>query len=248
MDTTSDGNIHATDLLLDAQEAELVIQHSDSLYEYPPSDQVISREVIDEDGDVLIQTSAKEFLVSSKILALASPIFKIMFNSKDFREGSTDRSVRNPLKISLPYDGPDALSVLFHTLHFSSKWKSLKLGADLQLELARISDKYDCTTSIYGESERWLRSMNEDDHESSVLWKLSNVAFLMDHIGEFSNLTAKLALKLSVAELEHTTLHPTLPETMKSMSSFISTRKLPCRNRTNAGIRCTALLKDSGFM
>jgi len=215
METTNDGNIYAVGSPPETQEAELVIRHSDRSYQ--PLDQVIDREIIDEDGDILVQTSSKELLVSSKILALASPVFKAMFNSK-FLEGSTIRSVQNPLELPLPDDDPDALAVLFHTLHFSSKRKFLKLGADLQLDVAQLSDKYDCTTSMYGESGRWLRSLSEGDHESSILWKSSNIAFLMGHIDEFSTLTTKLILNLTPAELNHTTPNSALPETFKGMS------------------------------
>ena len=126
MEAADNGSIYAEDTPLEAQEAELVIRHSDRSCE--PPDQVIDRGIIDDDGDVLVQTSSKELLVSSKILALASPVFKAMFSSK-FLEGSTIRSVQNPLKLPLPYDNPDALAVLFHTLHFSSKQKFLRLGA-----------------------------------------------------------------------------------------------------------------------
>lgn len=215
METNDDGNIHTVDSPARAQEAELVIRHLNRSHQ--PSDRVIDREIIDEDGDVLVQTSSKELLVSSKILALASPVFKAMFNSK-FLEGSTIRSVQNPLELPLPDDDPDALAVLFHTLHFSSKWKLLKLGADLQLDVAQLSDKYDCTISMYGESGRWLRSLSESDHESSTLWKSSTIAFLMGHIDEFSNLTAKLVLKVTAAELDLTAPNSALPETLKGMS------------------------------
>ena len=197
------------------------MQHSDSSYQ--PSDQVFDREVIDEDGDVLVQTSTKEFLISSKVLSLASPVFKAMFNSK-FLEGSTIRSAQNPLELSLLDDNPNALAVLFHNLHFSSEWKSLKLGVDLLLDVAQLSDKYDCTTSIAAESGRWLNSLRESDHRPlSVVWKLSTIAFLMGHINEFSRLTLDLVYNLSAAELDHTTLNSHLPENLKGMSRKSST-------------------------
>ena len=215
MEAADNGSIYVEDTPLEAQEAELVIRHSNRSCE--PPNQVIDREIIDDDGDVLVQTGSKELLVSSKILALASPVFKAMFNSK-FLEGSTIRSTQNPLELPLPDDDPDALAVLFHTLHFSSKQKFLRLGADLQLHVAQLSDKYDCTASISGESGRWLRSLSEGDHDTSILWTSSTIAFLMGHMDEFSNFTAKLALKLTAAELDHTAPNSALPETFKGMS------------------------------
>ena len=215
METTDIGNNYAGDTPLEAQEAELVVGVSDRSHE--ASDQVIDREIIDDDGDVLIQTSPKEFLVSSKILALASPVFKAMFKP-NFLEGSTIRSEYHPLKLTLPDDDPDALAVLFHTLHFSSKRTFLNLGADLQLDVARLSEKYDCITSISGESGRWLRLLSKSDQGTSILWTLSTIAYLMGHTDEFSDITAKLVFKLTAAELDHTAPNSALPETLKGMS------------------------------
>jgi hypothetical protein len=177
----------------------------------------IDRDIIDEDGDVLVQADSKELLVSSKILILASPVFKAMLKSK-FRKGRTTRSTQHPLKLPLPDDNPDALTVLFHILHFSPKRKRLEPDVDLQLELAQLADKYDCMASIHAESEQWLHSLTEVDHEPSVLWKLSTIAFLISHTEEFATFTAKLALTLSAAELDDATLHPSFPVSFKGSS------------------------------
>lgn len=113
----------------------------------------IEREVLDEDGDVLIKSGFKEFLVSSKILTLASPVFKAMFRS-GFIEGTTVRSAEHPLELPLSDDNPDALTVLLHILHFSPSRKCLKSDVDLQLELAQLSKKYDCIASISAEGKQ----------------------------------------------------------------------------------------------
>ena len=215
METDDDGNIHTKDSPPEAQETELVIRHSDRSSE--PPDQVIDREIIDDDGDVLARTDSKEFLISSKILELASPVFTAMFNAR-FLERTTPRSVQNPLKLSLPDNDSDAWIVLFHTLHFSSKRRFLNLGADLQLHVAQLAVQYQCTTSISAESGRWLRSLSGSDHGTSILWTSSTIAFLMGHMDEFSIFTAKLVLKSTAAELDHTAPNSALPETLKGMS------------------------------
>ena len=215
MEAADDGTTHAEDMPPEAEEAEVLVWHSNRSSESP--EQVIDREIIDDDGDVLVQTKSKELLVSSKILALASPVFKAMFNS-NFLEGNTVRSVQDPLNLPLPDDDPDALAVLFHALHFSSKRTFLNLEANLQLLVARLSDKYQCTASISGESERWLRSLSEREQETSTLWTVSIIAFLMGHVDEFSKSTAKLVLKSTAAELDHTAPSSSLPETYQGMS------------------------------
>lgn len=243
MEATDGGNNHAEDTPVEEQEDKLVILNGSS--ELP--DEVIDRDIIDEDGDVLVKTNSNEMLVSSKLLALASPVFKAMFNSK-FREGSTIRSVQKPLELPLPDDNPDALTVLFHTLHFSSKRTFHSLGADLQLHVAQSADKYQCTTSISGESGRWLRSLSKSDQATSTLWTLSTIAFLMGRTDEFSNITAKLVLKSTAAELDHAAPNSALPETFKGMPQILSTPKLSSRIRPNAGIRCTTPPQNPGHM
>ena len=219
METSDEGNSHAVVTPHNIQEAELAIGHLDCSDQ--TSDQVIDREIIDEDGDVLIQIGSKEWLVSSKILALASPVFKVMLSSK-FIEGSTNRSVQQPLELPLPDDHPDATAVLLHTLHFSSKWKFSTPGAELQFNTALLSDKYLCITSMYSESVRWLRSISEGYHESLALWKLSTVAFLMGHPDEFSSLTAKTVSRFTAAELHRVATNSAFPETVKGISEFLS--------------------------
>ena len=216
MAATYEGETRAVESPPAAQGVDFVIQQSSNCSPQP-SDQAVDREIIDEDGDVLVQSGSKELLVSSKILALASPVFKAMFNSK-FLEGSTIRNTQCPLQLPLPEDDPDALAVLFHILHFSSKRKFLTLEVDLQLELVKLSDKYDCTTSISGESGRWLRFLSENNQEPSSLWKSSTVAFLMGHAVEFANFTARLALILTAAELDDAIPTSTLPDSLKGLS------------------------------
>src|SRR5207244_3196039 len=114
--------------------------------------------------------------------------------------------------------GPDALTMLFRILHFSRKRKCLEPDVDLQLDLAQLANKYDCTAFIHAESEQWLRSFSEDEHESLTLWKLSTIAFLLSHAEEFANFTSKLALTLSAARLDGATLPPPLPVSLQGSS------------------------------
>ena len=215
METADDGNIHAEDTPLEGQEAEPVTGHPNLSSE--PPDQVIDREIIDDDGDVLLQTDSKQFLVSSKLLEIASPAFSAMFNSRSLKL-TTPRSKQNPHKVVLPDKDPDAWAVVLHTLHFSSKRTFLNPGADLQLRVARISDQYQCKISISGKSGRWLRSLSGNDYGTRMLWRSSIIAFLKDHMEEFSNFTAQLALESTAAELDHVTPNTALSETLKGMS------------------------------
>ena len=127
-------------------EAKLNIVHSaDSPVKLENSDSRIARQIIDQDGDVLVITGRKELLIASKILATASSVFRAMFTLRiNFLEGRTTRSPQCPYELPLPDDDPDTLESLFNILHFSNKHE-VKPEADLVLNVLEVADKYDCT-------------------------------------------------------------------------------------------------------
>lgn len=139
-----------------------------------------------------------------------------MFKSK-FLEGCSIRNTQQPLELPLPDDDPSALTVFLHTLHFSAKRSFSRVGVDLQLEVAKLADKYDCTTAINGDSGRWLRSLSEDDCNPLTLSKLSAAACLLGHTGPFSDFTAKLAVKTTVAELYDVMQESSLSDCLKGL-------------------------------
>lgn len=113
------------------------------------------RIIIDNRGDVLVEAGSKRILVSSKILSMASSVFDAMLNSR-FAEGVATRSAADPLNLPVPEDDPEALEVLLHVLYFSCKRTYPELDIDTQLNVARLTDKYDCCTTVHGDGGRWL--------------------------------------------------------------------------------------------
>jgi hypothetical protein len=84
----------------------------------PPTPRAVLE--IDPDGDMVVsvgeeETSAKLMKVSSKILTLVSPVFKIML-SKDWLEGQKVHSEESPLR--LPDDDPTATELMFKLYHY----------------------------------------------------------------------------------------------------------------------------------
>ena len=159
------------------------------------------REILDPDGDVLIQTStSKQLLVSSKAMSLASPVFRRMLSS-GFKEGDKARSAEDPLVLPLPHDDSVALTLLLKTWHFSSvekeDWPTIR---QLRL-LARLADKYDCMQSARPASEPWLQSVNIGGMDANTLWSAISAAYELDHARLFESLTSQAILthKLTVA-------------------------------------------------
>jgi hypothetical protein len=178
---------------------------------------VLSTEMIDRDGDVLVHSGNRKLLVSSKVLGLASPVFYTMLNS-DFREGNSGRSSQHPLKLPLPDDDPDALAGLFHAWHFSALGDQLHQSIDRQLEIVILADKYNCALSIQALGKCWLLIARSEIYKAPELWQLCTIAFLLNLADEFSIFTASLIKLLSAEDLETVELHEMLPYTVRGTS------------------------------
>lgn len=170
-------------------------------YESADDEFVVNREVIDEEGDVLLRSGIKEFLVSSKVLALASTYFKTMFGSQ-FSEGRALRHTTDPLPLRISDDDPQALTVVLHTIHFSKQREYWELDVDKQLEVAVLSDKYDCIRALYSDSLRWLQSISAKECTIPSLWKSAIVAHLMHFPAQFNKRVSRLAQVLGAADLD----------------------------------------------
>ena len=113
---------------------------------------------LDHQGDVILRADRKDFLCSSKVLSIASPVFRVMFGSL-FSEASKVSQSR-PGKISLTDDEPEALSTLLSIFHHrldrlpaitcagpidESESRHLSIMAG---NLTQLADKYDTMQAI----------------------------------------------------------------------------------------------------
>ncbi|KAK0642145.1 hypothetical protein B0T16DRAFT_462149 [Cercophora newfieldiana] len=119
------------------------------------------RTTIDPEGDVILHVSDdksnREFLVSSKILTLASPVFAKMFGPH-FQEGIALRSSQGSSTVRLEEDNPDAMGILLAALHFQTEAIPGETpGWDWLANLAVLSDKYDCNRALRPWIELWIR-------------------------------------------------------------------------------------------
>lgn len=109
--------------------------------------------VMDPEGDLSVVVhgaaapyAAQDFLVHSRVLALASPMFAIMFGPH-FREGGALRgrtASSRPCRIELHEDDPYAMDLLFRVLHHRVADMPLRLEPAALAALAVQADKYDC--------------------------------------------------------------------------------------------------------
>jgi len=179
---------------------------------------------IDRHGDVTLQLTKNSngsddgvhsILVSSKVIALASPVFSAMM-SPHFREGQ--RSTLGTLDpIPLPDDDTEAVTVLCHILHFN--YSALPARADLELfkNLALLCDKYDCVTPLRFISEQWLL-MWEKTAEKKELETLLFISYIFDRAERFSALSTRIIKEFTgdLKQLETLLEFDALPEELLS--------------------------------
>ena len=105
----------------------------------------------DPDGDIILrvghENNSSSILVSSKILFLASPVFKAML-SANYAEGQGSSSVSNPRPVMLPEDDPEIMLLICQKLHFHSAEKSAACDLNLLSRLALVCDKYDLSRAL----------------------------------------------------------------------------------------------------
>ncbi|CEL11621.1 hypothetical protein ASPCAL14721 [Aspergillus calidoustus] len=114
-------------------------------------------EIMDPDGDVVINCSGVCFLVSSKAVSLASPVFRAMFTSK-FKEGVTLRAPSSSdgrANIELPSDNADAFRVFAYYAHHNVEALPSTISPDILLALAIFLDKYACAALLMHTCEAW---------------------------------------------------------------------------------------------
>lgn len=114
-------------------------------------------ETLDPDGDaVLLITGAASgrFLVSSKILILASPVFAKLLTS-GFREGNQMKNSTRPT-LTLPEDSPGAMRTILQALHLQGSEVGDSRSAKQLAVIAVLSDKFDCNSALRPWILNWL--------------------------------------------------------------------------------------------
>lgn len=127
-----------------------------------------SLRIADPDGDVILVVGTKNpvsIRACSKVLGLASPVFKVMFGP-NFLEGS-QLSCANPHDIHLPEDHPEAMAYLCSILHFRRR-NDEDMPRALFEEVALLCDKYDCAHAV----SHWSNSMLE--HFATTMFVLDS--------------------------------------------------------------------------
>lgn len=118
----------------------------------------LSRPPTDSDPDSLPTNQDAVFLqVSSSVLCLASPVFSAML-SGPLSEGLAFRSPTSPrpFPLTLPEDCGATFAILASILHFRTSTIPFLPSTPTLLSLARLADKYGCTSALTSHAEIWM--------------------------------------------------------------------------------------------
>ncbi|EME41293.1 hypothetical protein DOTSEDRAFT_108293, partial [Dothistroma septosporum NZE10] len=127
---------------------------------------------IHPEGDVVLTCGSitpKRLRVSSLVLSMASPVFKVLFEPK-FEEGIALASDKS-LDITLPEDDPDAMESICNVLHLRNDEAGISttdhraMTARQVLEIAVFCDKYNCQTAMAAAATCWLLSCESSRSE-----------------------------------------------------------------------------------
>lgn len=155
--------------------------------------------VLDSDGDVTLVvknedgTPSQSFLVSSKALSLASPVFTKMFGP-DFKEGNLLRNGDHP-SIDLKEEYPEAMTVILLGLHYRFDDLPPDMEPSCLAKVAMQCDKYDCNAAF----KPWLLHRYAKREKASTDLDLGYLllAAYMLRSPDFSEITTQTIKKLT---------------------------------------------------
>jgi hypothetical protein len=144
----------------------------------------------------------RELLISSKILIIASPVYKAMFNGR-FLEGTTLENAKAcpgllPYRLPHPEDNDNAVTLLCQILHNNTDSIPDRPSLESLEDLATVCDKYQCTSSLRFCGAIWLRNWlihyEEIVPDIDSICRLLFFAYVADLGYEFQELSWKLLL------------------------------------------------------
>jgi hypothetical protein len=161
------------------------------------ADEDLGLERIDPDGNVILLVegqSTARFLVSSKILSMASPMFAKLFDF-NFYEGIQMANSSCPT-ISLREDDPAAMRTIIRILHYQEPEQDNPMDAETFAILAIHCDKYDCVKALRPWIFKWFSEFQSIATAEEYGYLLL-AAHLFRSAEQFSRVSVKAQTRLS---------------------------------------------------
>ncbi|MCJ1377106.1 hypothetical protein MMC17_000197 [Xylographa soralifera] len=156
------------------------------------TDQPVTKSIveIDPDGDVVFQfPDGSQIQVSSKALSLGSPVFKAMFHS-NFVEGSKlQQGERCQVELD---DDFEAMTTLCNILHHRNRNVPGTHSGSSLMQLAVITDKYDCLEAISHYSSLSFTNLLKSKFLENEIGPLLFAALVFDEPIAFQKISREL--------------------------------------------------------
>jgi len=156
--------------------------------------------ILDSSGDVTLKLGDTLLLVSSKVLSVASPVFRAMFGPH-FQEGDalSKSNSTTPAVIALPDDDAHTMTVLCQFLHYQNEsLHELFVQESISglRKLAIVCDKYNCVNAVSFSTNAWISTLEplEANASEDELFSLVESAYFLDHAVLFERVTKRILM------------------------------------------------------
>ncbi|CAH0019546.1 unnamed protein product [Clonostachys rhizophaga] len=156
-------------------------------------------------GDVafIVGPSCRRLRVYSLVLTNASTVFNVMLGPH-FKEGH-QLAQTGLTEIELPEDNAEAVEIVFNIIHGRNDRVSDTLDPDKLLQVAIITDKYDCLVPLAFAMKLWLKSVSAADPVQ--MWALAMVGVILRREETFAEAASALILNSSETYLSLTNIN-----------------------------------------
>lgn len=166
----------------------------------------LNPDMIDPEGDMVLHLSsnpldpAQVVRVSSKVLTLASPVFKAMLGpNSNFQEAQAlrDENNKSPV-IHLQGDNLKALVMVLQVAHLSVPMMPRKMAIDEFYELAIVCDKYDMAKVLVPWANLWVCPEEYECDDADLRWLVIAWVFRLEM--KFQDITRLLMLQTDLED------------------------------------------------
>lgn len=154
----------------------------------------------DGEGEQSPTTSKQiQMRASSKVLALVSPVFRVMLQTGGFLESVTLASEKQ-VEIALPEDDAAAFEIILNITHARTRRVPKKVDLRMLTEITILIDKYQLHEAVEVFSDYWIADLRRHIPTDDLMNEIPNlpswlcVTWVLNQPQEFKNLTEMATL------------------------------------------------------
>ncbi|KAK0108227.1 hypothetical protein ONS95_003046 [Cadophora gregata] len=149
----------------------------------------------DKDEKSLPGEAAIDMLVSSRHMALASPVFRAMLRHEGFKEGHT-LGAEGSVQVPLPDDDPRAMRILLDVVHGLNRRVPRKVSLKTLASIAVLADKYQMVEALESYSDTWINRLKPKlpteyikAEDEKLIFRWMEIAWVFGKSEEFKAMT-----------------------------------------------------------